>query len=192
VNIAVKKRKLTSRQFLEWSAGQAGRYELEDGLVIELAAEKARHALMKHAATSALQMAIDKAGIGCAVFPEGMTVVVDNNNVRLPDAAIQCAPIDLDATILDAPVVLLEVTSPSSVYRDERHKLIEYFSIPSVMHYLLLSPDDRKLVHFKRSTEPNRLDTRIMSEGRIELDPPGISVDVHELLGVLPSNVITK
>jgi len=192
VNVAVKKRKLTSRQFLEWSAQQTGRYELEDGAAIELAAEKARHALMKHAATSALQAAIDTAGLRCSVFPDGMTVVVDNDNVRLPDAAVQSAPVDLDATILDAPVVLLEVTSPSSVYRDERHKLVEYFSIPSVMHYLLLSPDDRKLVHFKRSDEPDRLETRIMSEGQVELSPPGIIVDVQALLGVLPPNVITK
>ncbi|MGE0283089.1 MAG: Uma2 family endonuclease [Rhizobiaceae bacterium] len=192
MSVAIKKRKFTSRQFLEWSAQQTGRYELEDGAVIELAAEKARHALMKHAATSALQAAIDRAGLRCSVFPDGMTVVVDNDNVRLPDAAIQCAPVDLDTTILDAPVVLLEVTSPSSVYRDERHKLVEYFSIPSVMHYLLLSPDDRKLVHFKRSEEPNRLDTRIMSEGQVELSPPGIIVDVQALLGVLPPNVITK
>jgi Uma2 family endonuclease len=192
VNAALRKQKWTAERFLEWSAGQAVRYELENGQIIELAAEKARHALMKHAATVALERAIANAGLPCAVFPDGMSVVVDKQTVRLPDAAVQCSPIDLDSTILDQPIVLLEVTSPSSVYRDERHKLLEYFLIPSVIHYLLLSPDDRLVVHFRRSEEPDRFETKMMREGLLELTPPGIFVNIHDLLGTLPSNAMTR
>jgi len=189
---ALKQQNWTAKRFLEWSAGQSKRYELENGEIVEMAAEKARHALMKHAATAALQAAIAKAGLECAVFPDGMTVVVDDRNVRLPDAAVQCAPVDLDNTVLDQPLILLEVTSPSSIYRDENHKLVEYFMIPSVAHYLLLSPDQRIVVHFQRGAQPGQIDTRIVSEGRIDLTPPGFSVEVSDLLGALPANATTR
>jgi Uma2 family endonuclease len=190
--VALRKQKWTAQKFLEWSARQRKKYELEDGEVVEMAAEKARHALMKHAATSALQAAIVEAGLDCSVFPDGMTVVVDDKHVRLPDAAVQCAPVDLDAVTLDQPLILVEVTSPSSVYRDENHKLVEYFQLPSVAHYLLLSPDQRIVIHFKRGDEPGRIDTRILSEGRIEFSPPGFEVEVADLLGTLPANAIIR
>jgi len=190
--VALKQQNWTAKKFLEWSAGRSKKYELENGEIIEMAAEKARHALMKHAATSALQAAIAEADLPCAVFPDGMTVIVDEKNVRLPDAAVQCAPINLDSTVLDQPLILLEVTSPSSVYRDENHKLVEYFLIPSVAHYLLLSPDQRIVIHFQRGSHPGKIDTRIMSEGRIELSPPGFSVEVSDLLGSVPANAIVR
>jgi len=189
--VALPKTKMSASEFLVWSATRSRKYELENGEVVEMAAEKARHALMKHAATVALEAGIRSAGLACAVFPDGMTVVVDDAHVRLPDASIQCSPVMLDDTVLEKPVVLVEVTSPSSVYRDEAHKLLEYFSVPSVEHYLLLSPDERRLVHFKRGSASGQIDTTIMREGRLDLDPPGFSVDVAELLGQLPPNVLS-
>jgi Uma2 family endonuclease len=177
------KTKWTAAEFLDWSASQTKKFELEDGHVIEMAAEQARHALTKHAATKALEAAVERAGLDCVVFPDGMTVVIDNGHVRLPDAAVQCSPFDPESIVLDKPVILLEVTSPSSVYRDENHKLIEYFSIPSVAHYLLLSPDKKVVVHFKRGDRPGAIETTILSDGMIELSPPGIRVGVKTLFG---------
>ena len=190
--VALKQRKWTSAEFLSWSAGQEKRFELEGGEIIEMAAEQAKHALTKYAATKALENGMQRSGLDCQVFPDGMTVVVDNHHVRLPDASVQCSPIDLESTTLDNPVILVEVVSPSSVNRDESQKLIEYFSIPSVCHYLMLSPDQRLVVHFKRGAESGRIETRIMSEGRIDLTPPGFSVEVGDLLGGLPANTIKR
>jgi Uma2 family endonuclease len=188
VTVVLGRPKLTADQFLEWSKGRTDRFELENGEIIEMAAETAKHALMKHAATKALEAGIAEAGLVCAVFPDGMSIVVDDSHVRLPDAAVQCATFDPDSILLDAPIVLVEVVSPSSVNRDEKHKLVEYFSIPSVVHYLLLSPEQRVVVHFKRTGEPDRIETRILSEGSIDLTPPGFSVSVADLLGRMPAN----
>jgi len=188
MTVAVGYRKLTAAKFLEWSKDQTERFELEGGRVIAMAAETAKHALMKHAATKALESGIAGAGLDCVVFPDGMTVVVDDSHVRLPDAAVQCAAFDPDSIVLDQPIILVEEMSPSSANRDENHKLVEYFSIPSVAHYLLLSPDQRLVVHFKRAAEPGRIDTRILSEGSIDLTPPGFSVSIADLLGHMPAN----
>lgn len=179
-------RKWTASEFLEWTLGQTGRFELESGHVIEMAAEQAKHALTKHAAAKALESGVLQAGLDCTVFPDGMTIVVDDSHVRLPDAAVQCGPIDPEATVLEKPIILVEVVSPSSIYRDENHKLLEYFSLPSVVHYLIVSPDQKLVVHFKRGPEAEKIETRFISDGLIELSPPGFSVSVAALLGADP------
>jgi Uma2 family endonuclease len=173
----------TSAEFIDWSLGQSRKYELEQGRVIEMAAEQAKHALTKHAAAIALQSGVRRAGLDCTVFPDGMTVVIDDAHVRLPDAAVQCGAIDPEAVNLDQPVVLVEVVSASSAYRDETQKLIEYFQVTSVQHYLLISPDQNLVVHFRRGEAADTVETRFVSDGTIDLTPPGFSVFVADLLG---------
>lgn len=181
--VAMPKAKWTSAEFIDWSLGQPKKYELEQGRVVEMAAEQAKHALTKHAAANALQAGVRRAGLDCTVFPDGMTVVVDDAHVRLPDAAVQCGAIDPEAVVLDRPVVLVEVASPSSAYRDETQKLIEYFQIASVQHYLLIAPDQSLIVHFRRGEGAGKVETRFISDGTIDLTPPGFTVSVADLLG---------
>jgi Uma2 family endonuclease len=87
--------------------------------------------------------------------------------------------------VLAAPIILVEVASPSSGSRDESLKLVEYFSLPSVEHYLILDPQQRAVIHFCRNrTVANLiLTTRILTSGQIDLTPPGFSVVVEDLLG---------
>ena len=184
---AAVRTKLNCSRFLQWSKDQGKRHELADGELVEMAEEKAKHALMKHAAAKALEAGIASAALDCTVFPDGMSVVIGDAHVRRPDAAVQCGSIDPESVVLDRPVVLVEVTSPSSAGRDESEKLIEYFSVASVAHYLLLSPEQRTVVHFRRADGSGRFEARILSEGRIDLTPPGFSVDAADLLGRVPA-----
>lgn len=45
---------------------------------------------------------------------------------------------------------------------------------------------------FKRGSDPSRIETRILSEGKIDLTPPGFSVSVADLLGDLPPSAIKR
>ena len=182
--VSAKQATMSASDFIVWAQRQGDRrFELENGEPVEMAAEKARHALAKHATARAREDGVARAGRQCRVFPDGMTVIVDNRTVRLPDAAVQCVPFDLDSVVLAEPAILVEVVSPSSAYRDENHKLAEYFMVPSVRHYLLVDPVGRRAVHVSRTDQPNRLDTRIVSEGTIALSPPGIEIAVSDLFG---------
>ena len=55
-----------------------------------------------------------------------------------------------------------------------------YFSLASVEHYLILDPERRSLIHHKRG-RGDIIETRILSEGVIRLDPPGIEAAVAEM-----------
>ena len=111
-----------------------------------------------------------------------MTVVIDDEHAREPDAAVQCGvPSDLNSMILEAPLIVVEVTSPSSERDDTGEKLVEYFSVPSIQHYLIVDPLKKVVIHHARG-RGGAISRRIASSGDISLTPPGMTVPVAELL----------
>jgi len=74
---------------------------------------------------------------------------------------------------------VVEVLSPSTRQIDASAKLAGYFRISSVHHYLIVDPDQRLVIHHARSGLDTVM-TRILHDGRIALDPPGIEVAVSD------------
>lgn len=112
-----------------------------------------------------------------------MTVVIDKHHSREPDAAVQCgAALDPDAVVLDAPMIVVEVVSPSSERDDTGAKLVEYLSVAGLQHYLIVNPEKRVVVYHERDGIDIR--TRIVGEdaGDLRLDPPGFALSVAALL----------
>jgi Uma2 family endonuclease len=177
---------LTLEQFLAWYQQQPGRYEFADGEVIAMAPGRVRHGVTKGEVFVALRDAVKKAKLPCVVFPDGIGVAIEGRNWREPDAVVHCGPtLDPEAIMAERPVVLVEVVSPSSERDDTRAKLVEYFTIDSVMHYLIVDPYDRLVIHHARAAEGKIL-TAIVRTGTLALDPPGILVDIADLLPVVP------
>jgi Uma2 family endonuclease len=71
------------------------------------------------------------------------------------------------------------VLSPSTRHIDAQIKLAGYFRLPSVMHYLVIDPDKPLVLHHARNADGTIL-TRIVSDGVIGLDPPGIKIAVAD------------
>jgi len=179
---------MTVPEFLSWAADQPrGRYELVRGEVVAMAPERASHNLVKAAAFRALDDAVKRAGLPCIVFTDGMTVVIDDETSREPDAAVQCGvATDLDSMALQAPLIVVEITSPSSERDDTGDKLVEYFSVASIMHYLIVNPAKNVVVHHARG-DAGAIVTKIFTEDRIELTPPGIEILASDLLPAMPT-----
>jgi Uma2 family endonuclease len=181
--VALPSARMDVTQFIDWAVAQPrGRFELVDGEVVAMAPERVRHNLVKFSVASALDAAVRRAGLSCTVFTDGVTVVIDEHTAREPDAAIQCgSKLDLEATVLDEPMVVVEVTSPSSDRDDTGAKLVEYFCVPSIRHYLIVRPDKDVVVHHRRD-ESGGIQTAIVKDGAIAMQPPGIEVRVAALL----------
>jgi Uma2 family endonuclease len=82
------------------------------------------------------------------------------------------------------PVIIVEVTSPSTRGLDASVKLSGYFSVASVAHYVMVSPDGPPVVHHARQQDGKIL-TSIITDGIIRFDPPGLEISVAELFGPL-------
>ena len=66
--------------------------------------------------------------------------------------------------------------------KGEGAKLADYFRLPSVAHYLIIDPDEVLVIHHQRRADDDIL-TRILRDGAITLDPPGIEVKIAEIYG---------
>lgn len=175
--------RMKAEEFLAWSRSQAGRYELAGGEVLAQASERAAHAKIKGRAYLTLHNAIAARGLSCHALPDGMAVRVDAETVFEPDAQVYCGPeLPPDAIVVEAPAIVVEVLSPSTGKNDALGKLSAYFRIPSVAHYLIVSPDERLIFHHARG-EGGAILTRIVREGRIALDPPGLEIAVEDIYG---------
>jgi Uma2 family endonuclease len=178
---ALPNHRMTVDEYLAWAEGRPGRFELYAGIVYAMAPERAGHAEVKYAVQTALLTAIRRAGLPCHMLPDGMTVRVDRDTAHEPDALVYCGQKLPDSAVeVPNPAIIVEVLSPSTRHIDASAKLAGYFRIPSVQHYLIVDPDKRLLVHHARG-DGDAIATRIVSEGRLRLDPPGIDVAVEEM-----------
>ena len=172
---------LSREEYRRWAEAQPrGRYERVEGEVVAMAPERAAHAQVKAAVWLALRQAIATAGVPCHVLPDGMTVEIGDGTDYEPDALVYCGErLVADAVAVPNPVVVVEVLSPSTRSTDTGIKLVDYFRVPAIQHYLIVRTDRPAVVHFRRG-EAGCVETRLLSEGRIALDPPGIAVEVAE------------
>jgi Uma2 family endonuclease len=174
---------MSAEEFLAWSQTQAGRYELAGGEVFAQAAERVAHAKIKFRIAMALHDAIRAKGLSCHVLPDGMAIRIDADTVFEPDAQVYCGPeLPPDTILVENPLVVVEVLSPSTGKNDALGKLAAYFRLPSVAHYLIVSPDARLIFHHARG-EGTTILTRIIREGVLALDPPGLEIKLADIYG---------
>jgi Uma2 family endonuclease len=172
---------MTREEFMAWVDQQpSGRFERIDGIVVAMAPERASHNRRKGAARDALRRAVREAGLtSYEAFGDGMTVQVENSDFE-PDAVLRCGPLlPGDVTTVPDPVVLVEVLSPDSGTRDRATKLRAYFRLESVRHYLIVWPDEQRIVRHSRMPD-GEIATQVFVSGEIRLDPPGIMMMVEE------------
>jgi Uma2 family endonuclease len=89
-------------------------------------------------------------------------------------------PVPDNAIEVPNPIVLVEILSPSNAMLDLRDKLVGYFLVPRIMHYLVVDPDSRLVIHHARGNDA--IATHILSEGSsLRLEPPGLEMAVAEI-----------
>lgn len=173
--------KMTVEEFLTWTEEQPGRYELVDGVAMAMSPERSVHARTKHRVAKALESAIVKAGIECEMMPDGMTVRVNDFLAYEPDALVYCGrKIDNDSVIVPNPVIVVEVLSPGTKNVDFGGKLEGYFKIDSVEHYLIVNVTSNSVIHHRRGAA-GLIETRVVSEGVLVLEPPGVALGIVDL-----------
>lgn len=176
---------MTVDEFLPWAEAQEGRWELHEGVPVMMSPERVTHNLTKLSVAIGLRDAMRDAGLPCRVYTDGMAIRIDARTTFVPDASVVCGlPAPGDAILLDNPTVVVEVLSPSTAAVDYGRKLSGYFSLASVEHYLILDPERRVAIHHKRG-QGDAIETRVVSEGTVKLDPPGFEVAVEALFPLL-------
>jgi len=182
MNVALR-RSFTVEEYLAWAQTQSDlpRTELINGQIIAMTPERVEHIEIKVAVVIALKKAIARAGVPCHALGDGMTVRIDDHTAYEPDAIVYCGErLKRGAMLARDPVVIVEVLSPTTSHTDTSAKLIGYFKLPSVRHYLIIDPEASAVAHHSRGAN-GTVSGNTVTSGTIQLDPPGLSIDVSEI-----------
>ena len=170
---------MTAEEFAAWAMRQeTGRYELIDGVVVAMNAERLEHARAKTRILFAFMAAIERSGVMAEALPDGVAIKINNRKVYEPDCLVRCGtPLGGEVVLVTDPVIVVEVLSPSTGPVDLSDKLIGYFTVPTIQHYLIANLNNRLVLHYSRSPdgEPTM---KTIRRGEIDLDPPGLKVAV--------------
>lgn len=184
MNIALR-RPLTVPEFVAWadSQGEQQRAELINGQIFSMSPERVEHIELKFQIALALTRGIAEAGAPCHALADGATVAIDAHTAYQPDALVYCGErMARGAIVVPSPIVIVEVLSPSTAHTDTSAKLIGYFKLPSVQHYLIIDPETMTLTHHVRDPGGSTSSTPHAS-GRLRLDPPGLTLDLDPIFG---------
>jgi Uma2 family endonuclease len=175
-------RRMTVDEFLAWADGREGRWELHNGVPYAMPAERTRHAEVKFAIQWALRQAIRTAGLPCHMLPDGPGVRISRHVMYEPDALVYCDPkLPGDVMEVPNPAIVVEAASPSTRKFDASTKLKDYFSLPSLHHYLIVDPEGPPVIHHHRRRDGPVLPS-IVREGVLTLTPPGLELAAADLL----------
>ena len=109
----------------------------------------------------------------------GIGVKVDEFNAPIPDVMVR--PLDsLEGSYCDDMSVAIEVLSPGTARRDRAWKRQVYAALPSLQHYLIVSPRKVELSLFSRADD--FVERRITDAAEsVELSALGLALPVSRL-----------
>ena len=133
------RRTMTVAEYLEWEDRQVVKHEYIDGEIIEMSGGTGNHSKIIVNISAAVYNQIDLSN--CVVHSSEMRIKVSENRYVYPDLCALCgeeAYEDANEVTLLNPMVVVEVTSPSSLIRDHVDKPDLYFGAPSIEAYLIV------------------------------------------------------
>jgi len=148
MNVALRK-PMTLAEFLAWEERQELRHEFDGFGPVAMTGGTAGHAAIQGNLAAALISRLR--GRPCRYYGNDLKFLTAEGTVRYPDGMVVCAPVERSAKLVENPVVVFEVLSPSTTRTDRIAKAREYQATPSVQHYIMLEQDGVAAVVYARA-----------------------------------------
>ena len=146
-------RRMTLKEFVTYDDGTNTRYELVDGVLVEMSLGTGKHGRAIHRLAKRLEAAAENLGTDWLALPGLVGIETDvpgkTDHVRIPDITMlpeaqwdTIADRPGSATIFQnepAPIVVVEVLSPSTQSNDLKDKRTEYAK-RGIPEYWIISP----------------------------------------------------
>jgi len=163
--------------YLELEAASTTRHEFVSGEIFAMAGGTPEHARLASRALVQLARGLAK---GCEAYNSDLRVrIAAADLATYPDAQVIGGPV---VTALDDrhaatnPVVVVEVTSPSTEAFDRGDKLRAYWQLPSVQEVVIISHDRPHIAVHRRDGS-----ARVFTSGSCPLEAVASTLDVEAL-----------
>lgn len=168
---------MTIAEFLAWEDRQPDKHEFDGFAVVAMTGVSRAHSTIQANLMAALRQGLR--GTPCRVHGSDLKVEVAGS-IRYPDAFVVCSDGTPRDRVIDDPVVIFEILSPSTAQLDHGRKNEEYRDTPSVRHYVIVEQDAMRATVFAR--EAGRwIGTLLSGPERLDLPEIGVSLDLAEL-----------
>jgi len=167
--------------FLAWVEGRERRYELAEGQVLVMSGDTKWHQVIVGNAYTLLRTKLDRKR--WTVMTE-FGLDIGPHTVRYPDIVVDDPATKARDLITKAPVLIVEVLSPSTEKNAFGVKAAEYVRLPSVDTYLILAQDEAKAWLYVRNASqflaPQKVEGRNASFTIPSLDITLSLADLYE------------
>ncbi len=151
-NPPIEPNKMSEAEYLAFEESTRDKYEYSRGRVYAMSGGSVRHGVVT--VNISTQLNIQLMQKNCSVASSDVKVhIASKKSYRYPDVTVFCGAPSYLAGRVDTllnPVLLVEVTSPSTALLDRNEKLAEYTQIDSLQTYLLVAQDEPKIERFMR------------------------------------------
>ena len=177
--------------FLRWATNldrhHRYKYELSNGKVSRMMINVSRaHWLVTANILGELLPKIDRTRFEAGPAEFGVRT---GAGVRYPDVLVDRASAGLEALACEAPIVIVEVLSPSTTGLDFTTKLQEYTAIASVQTYLICSQDEPRAWVWVRQSDgswPRKPTEFAGRDGAVALGGLGIELSMAAIFRGIP------
>ena len=173
-------RLMTADEFLTWCLDQEGKWELVDGVPIQMMAGASNfHDVV---VVNLIGMLRERLRRGpCRAATADTAARMPRGNIRRPDVTVECAPPERNAFESRAPTVFFEVLSPSSHVYDLVKKPEEYKSVPTLRHFVVLDPAAPRATVWSRDGETWTSEEQTGLDAALDLPAIGASLPLAEI-----------
>ena len=144
--------RLSLSEFLDWENSQQQRHEFHRGEVFAMVGARRAHGRVVLNLARRISETLE--GSPCQAFVENMQVQVAQDTVLYPDVFVTCDSTDLATDmIFKAPLLVVEVLSPTTQAYDRSQKFALYRRLESLREYILVDPETRRVEAFRRTEQ---------------------------------------
>ena len=177
-----KTRTMTVDEYFAFDEASDIRNEFIDGEICPMPGGTGSH--HKIVASTIVALGIALSEHKCELYASQMRVRVDPTKYLYPDISVVCGEpafeYDNEVTLLN-PIVVVEVTSPSSKTHDHVTKVEYYGSVPSIEGYLILDQERVFAEWYTRTESGWHLQQFNDVDSEISLEPLGCSLQLAQV-----------
>ncbi|HVG21341.1 MAG TPA: Uma2 family endonuclease [Blastocatellia bacterium] len=170
---------LSEAEYLENEKASPVRHEYLAGLVYAMAGASAAHNIIAGNLFTRLRMHLR--GKPCQAFMSDMKVKIEAiDTFYYPDVMVACDPSDNADYFRTNPVLIIEVTSPTTAATDRREKLLAYQKIHGLREYVLIAQDEVSVQVYRRNKNGRWWEETLGPDDVIELESVDLNMTVKE------------
>ena len=136
MTVALTRPEMTRDAFMAWARQQSGKYEFDGRIPLAMTRVTYAHAEICQNIYAALRARL-QGGPFRVVGPDS-AILTAGSSVRCPDAVVTGTRPPADSYVIPDPVIVFEVSSPSTWPTDSVIKAREYQGVPTILRYVMI------------------------------------------------------